>query len=141
MAEKDQQMSKSDEERLNLEKKFKDSLYKWEQVQSGYEMELTDLEKKNSELTSMLSQTQMDLMHEKRQAETFGVCADSLSDELEGFRSRQEKMEYLIQHLKIERATCDIHSTRLRALYKSFQTTEALCQQLPKVEHKRQIST
>ena len=59
--------------------------------------------------------------------ETFGICADSLSGELEGFRSRQEKMEYLIEHLKLERVRSDKHTSRLRLLYKSFPSTESLC--------------
>ena len=68
-----------------------------------------------------------ELAQERRQVETFGICADSLSGELEGFRSRQEKMEYLIEHLKLERVRSDKHTSRLRLLYKSFPSTELLC--------------
>lgn len=42
-------------------------------------------------------------------------------------RARQAKMEFLIEHLKMERLRSDMHVERLRILYNSFPSTEALC--------------
>jgi hypothetical protein len=68
------------------------------------------------------------LKRERLSLETSEYCGASLANDLEELRSRQEKMEYLIEHLKYERMRSDLHVERLRVLYNSFTSTEALCE-------------
>jgi hypothetical protein len=69
------------------------------------------------------------------------VCAESLSDELDSFRTRHEMMEYLVEHLKHERIRSDQNMARLRytpissyltsrTVFSSFATTESLAKAL-----------
>jgi hypothetical protein len=91
----------------------------------GLEEELTQLTAKMSLLTDELNRERLSL-------ETSEFCGASLASDLEQLRSRHEKLEYLIEHLKIERMRSDMHVERLRILYNSFPTTEALCEAIYK---------
>jgi hypothetical protein len=79
-------------------------------------------------VTSQLQKTAEELERERISLETSEFCGASLANDLESLRSRHEKMEYLIEHLKIERMRSDMHIERLRVLYSWFPTTEALCE-------------
>ncbi len=68
-----------------------------------------------------------ELKRERLSLETSEYCGASLANDLENLRSRQEKLEYLIEHLKYERMRSYMHVERLRVLYNSFSTTDALC--------------
>lgn len=92
------------------------------------------LEKSKEELNQQLQTTVQQLRQatdqlqkEKLSLETSEFCSASLANDLEDLRSRQEKLEYLIAHLKIERMRSDMHVERLRILYDAFASTEALC--------------
>lgn len=91
----------------------------------GLEEELTQLTAKMSSLTNELNRERLSL-------ETSEFCGASLANDLEQLRSRHEKLEYLIEHLKIERMRSDMHVERLRILYNSFPTTEALAEAIYK---------
>lgn len=84
-------------------------------------------QKYESVLNNLMSTTN-ELQKERIHLETSEFCGASLANDLEELRSRQEKMEYLIEHLKIERQRSDMHVERLRILYNSFASTEDLCQ-------------
>ena len=114
-------------EKAALEDKFTEALNRWQDSKQKYECNIDDLEKMAADLTVNLQQSRQDFINEKRQVETFTVCADSLADELELFKSRQEKLEYLVEHLKLERQRSDLNASRLRSIYKSFPSTETLC--------------
>lgn len=103
-------------------------------------VESTDLEKKNVEfqklklsqefeqINSRLHLTANELAKERlnlENSELSGVC---LANDLEDLRGKQEKLEYLIEHLKYERARSDLHIERLKILYRSFPSTESLCE-------------
>jgi len=107
-------------------------------------LQMTEEEKKNTEIAKQMLSSQYEELHEKLEQtteelerermslETSEECGASLASDLEELRSRQEKMEYLIEHLKIERMRSYLHVERLRILYNSFATTEALCEAIYK---------
>lgn len=90
---------------------FKTAASKWMQSQENYE---TEIKRLNEMYRSDLGKIQKDLVLERKQSENYGLCADNLTGELEQFRDRQEKMEFLISHLKVERERSDRHVTSLR---------------------------
>ena len=87
-----------------------------------------DLAAQYESVTARLQQTSQELERERISLETSEFCGASLANDLEELRSRHEKLEYLIEHLKIERMRSDMHIERLRVLYNWFPTTEALCE-------------
>lgn len=99
----------------------------WKSKATLLQQEINTLAVAMSDQNQQLAKSMHDLSMERRHAETFGICADTLTEELDGFRNRQEKLEFLIEHLKIERVRGDVHIRLLRALYCSFPTTESLC--------------
>lgn len=103
-----------EQEKTKVSETFSEAVVHWKSAQTQFEKEIQLLQEQVQGTAQSLAKTKKELASERRQAETFGICADSLSGELEGFRSRQEKMEYLIEHLKLERVRSDRHVTRLR---------------------------
>lgn len=99
---------------------------------SSAERAREDLASQFEQVTVQLKQTAEELERERVSLETSEFCGASLASDLEELRSRHEKMEYLIEHLKIERMRSDMHIERLRVLYNWFPTTEALCEAIYK---------
>lgn len=113
-----------------LHTKFSKSVTDWKNAQEDYESRIESITTQLEGTRSQLKDTQSNLRDQTRQAETFGVCAESLSEELENFRSKQEKLEYLIEHLKQERVRTDQYATTLRTLYKTYANAEALAKSI-----------
>ncbi|KAI3659330.1 hypothetical protein MP638_003204 [Amoeboaphelidium occidentale] len=103
-----------------------------EEEKKSVEATKENLVQKVSQLQVKMEETAQQLERERMSLETSEECGASLAQDLEELRSKQEKMEYLIEHLKIERMKSYMHIERLRILYNSFPTTEALCEAIYK---------
>ena len=99
-----------------------------DEAKTAVEKAYQDLLNENDGVKSELAVAAEELQRERISLETSEFCGASLANDLEGLRSRQEKLEYLLDHLKLERIKSDMHVERLRILYNSFQTTESLCE-------------
>lgn len=84
------------------------------------------LENDFDRLHGTLQQTLDELRREKLSLQSSELSGALLASDLEDLRNRHAKMEYLIEHLKLERMRSDMHVERLRVLYGSFPSTEAL---------------
>ncbi len=91
------------------------------------ELSKQQLSDRYDSVMARLKNTTNELERERIHLETSEFCGASLANDLEELRSRQEKMEYLIEHLKLERLRSEMHVERLRILYNSFNSTEELC--------------
>jgi len=59
---------------------------------------------------------------------TYKTTGNEHAEELNELKARQEKMNYLIEHLKIERALSEFHMARCRKLFNAFSNIQALVQ-------------
>ncbi|KAI3646439.1 hypothetical protein MP228_009367 [Amoeboaphelidium protococcarum] len=96
------------------------------------EMSREQLASRYDQISDQLLKTTEELEKERISLETSEYCGASLANDLEELRGRQEKLEFLIEHLKIERLRSDMHIERLRVLYNWFPSTEALAEAIYK---------
>jgi chromosome segregation ATPase len=112
---------------VDISEKFSVAVKHWKSAEKEYNSEIETLSNQITTTYFDLNRVQSDLSKERRVKETYGLCANSLSNELEQFKNKQEMMEYLIEHLKMERTRSDENSSRLRTIYRAFPTTDSLC--------------
>jgi hypothetical protein len=115
-----------------LNEKLRSYIQSTEEEKKATESQKEDIVQQFTELKLKMESTLQQLDKERVSLETAEECGASLAQDLEELRSRQEKMEYLIEHLKIERMKSCMHIERLRILYNSFPTTESLCEAIYK---------
>ena len=108
-------------EKYELMEKCKFLEKKLEAQEQQYQLQISLLMEKCDEATE-------ELRKEKMISESSEFNGQSLSVELEKSKSKQASLEYVIEHLKIERQRSDEHVARLRLLYNTYSTTESLCE-------------
>lgn len=142
-----QEKSEADVTQLRFEKlelELQNDFLIQQKCQLESQLNSVDLEKKTllttrgelaSQYQSMTEQLNMaseELKKERMVFESAEVSGLSLASDLENLRSRHEKLEFLLDHLKRERMRSDLHVERLRILYNSFPSTEILCEAIYK---------